>query len=155
MEFWAVANSGGGVGGGSLFFFWVFLVSLFLHPGLGFWAVANSGDGCGVGFIFLLVFLVSLFLHPGLGFWAMANNGGGVGDGSLEPYKSMLGSLPADCLGQHIWRSIVPLIHFWVVEDHHPKHVLRQFRMKQGIPVNVDTSTELHKITLQGKLDRN
>ena len=27
--------------------------------------------------------------------------------------------------------------------------------MKQGILVNVDTSTELHKITLQGKQDRN
>uniref|UniRef100_A0A7N2N525 Uncharacterized protein n=1 Tax=Quercus lobata TaxID=97700 RepID=A0A7N2N525_QUELO len=48
----------------------------------------------------------------------------------------------------------------------HPMHVLRanhmslaslrpnQFGMKQGIPVDVDTSTELHKITLQGKLDR-
>ena len=27
--------------------------------------------------------------------------------------------------------------------------------MKQGIPVNVNTSTKLHKITLQGKQDRN
>ena len=27
--------------------------------------------------------------------------------------------------------------------------------MKQGIPVDVDTSTELHKITLQGKQDKN
>ena len=27
--------------------------------------------------------------------------------------------------------------------------------MKQGIPVNVNTSTELHKITLQGKQERN
>ena len=36
-----------------------------------------------------------------------------------EPYTNYLGSLPAYCTaGQHIWRSIVPLIHFWVVEDH-------------------------------------
>ncbi|XP_050245267.1 serine/threonine-protein phosphatase 7 long form homolog [Quercus robur] len=69
-----------------------------------------------------------------------------------EPYRNYLGSLPAYCTaGQHIWRSIVPLIHFWVVEGHHPERVLRQFGMKQGIPVDVDTSIELHKITLQGK----
>ena len=69
-----------------------------------------------------------------------------------ESYTNYLGSLPAYCMaGQHIWRSIMPLIHFWVVEDHHPEHVLRQFGMKQGIPVDVNTSTELHKITLQGK----
>ena len=45
----------------------------------------------------------------------------------------------------------MPLIHFWVIEGHHPERVLRQFGMKQGIPENVDTSIELHKITLQGK----
>ena len=31
------------------FFCWVFLVSLFLHPGLGFWVVANSNGGVGGG----------------------------------------------------------------------------------------------------------
>ena len=44
----------------------------------------------------------------------------------------------------------MPLIHFLVIEGHHPERVLRQFEMKQGILVYVDTSTELHKITLQG-----
>ncbi|XP_075654956.1 serine/threonine-protein phosphatase 7 long form homolog [Castanea sativa] len=69
-----------------------------------------------------------------------------------EPDESVLGSLLAYCtIGQHIWKSIVPLIHFWVVEGHHPKRVLRQFGMKQGVPVDVNTSTKLHKITLQGK----
>ncbi|XP_065634661.1 serine/threonine-protein phosphatase 7 long form homolog [Quercus suber] len=73
-----------------------------------------------------------------------------------EPYRNYLGSLPAYCTaGQRIWRSIVPLIHFWVVEGHHPERVLRQFGMKQDIPINVDTSTELHKITLQGKHEKN
>ena len=42
-----------------------------------------------------------------------------------------------------------------MVEGHYPERVLRQFGIKQGIPVNVDTSIELHKITLQGKQDRN
>ena len=73
-----------------------------------------------------------------------------------EPYTNYLGSLPAYCTAsQHIWRSIMPLIHFWVVEGHHPKRVLQQFGMKQGVPINVDTSTELHKITLQGKQHQN
>ncbi|XP_075654866.1 serine/threonine-protein phosphatase 7 long form homolog [Castanea sativa] len=73
-----------------------------------------------------------------------------------EPYRDYLGSLPAYCMaGQHIWRSIVPLIHFWVIEGHYPERVLRQFGMKQGVPDNVDTSTELHKITLQGKQEKN
>ncbi|XP_030942760.1 serine/threonine-protein phosphatase 7 long form homolog [Quercus lobata] len=72
-----------------------------------------------------------------------------------EPYRNYLRSQPAYCTaGQRIWRSIVPLIHFWVVEGHHPEHVLRQFGMKQGIPGNVDTSIELHKITLQGKHEK-
>ncbi|XP_075641428.1 serine/threonine-protein phosphatase 7 long form homolog isoform X2 [Castanea sativa] len=73
-----------------------------------------------------------------------------------EPYRDYLGSLPAYCTAsQHIWRSIVQLIHFWVVEGHHPECVLRQFGMKQGVPNNVDTSIELHKITLQGKHEKN
>nr|POE69157.1 serine/threonine-protein phosphatase 7 long form like [Quercus suber] len=57
--------------------------------------------------------------------------------------------------GQRIWTSIVPLIHFWVVKGHHLERVLQQFGMKQDIPINVDTSTELHKITLQGKKEKN
>ena len=32
-----------------IFFCWLFLVSLFLHPGLGFWVVANGGGGIGSG----------------------------------------------------------------------------------------------------------
>ena len=76
--------------------------------------------------------------------WIIAN--------CLGAIQELFGSLPAYCMaGQHIWRSIVPLIYFLVVKGHDPKHVLRQFGMKQGIPVDVDTSTELHKITLQGK----
>ena len=47
------------------------------------------------------------------------------------------------------------LLHFWVVEGHHPERVLRQFGMKQGIPLDVDTSVDLHKITFQGKQDKN
>ena len=49
----------------------------------------------------------------------------------------------------------MPFIHFWVVEGHHLERALQQFRMKQGIPVNVNTSLQLHKITLKSKQDKN
>ncbi|KAK7855588.1 serine/threonine-protein phosphatase 7 long form like protein [Quercus suber] len=72
-----------------------------------------------------------------------------------EPYKDVLDSLPPYCTaGRCIWRAIVPLIYFWIVEGHHPERVFRQFGMKQAPPTIVDTSVALHKISLQGKLDR-
>ncbi|KAL0003622.1 hypothetical protein SO802_011183 [Lithocarpus litseifolius] len=72
-----------------------------------------------------------------------------------EPYTHTLGSLPASCTaGQHIWRAEVPLIYFWIVEGHHPKRVFRQFGMKQLVPLVVDTSTALHKRSLQGKWEK-
>ena len=45
----------------------------------------------------------------------------------------------------------MPLIYFWIVERHHPERVFRQFEMKQPVPLVVNTSTDLHKISLQGK----
>ncbi|KAK7824843.1 serine/threonine-protein phosphatase 7 long form like protein [Quercus suber] len=71
-----------------------------------------------------------------------------------EPYRDVLDSLPPYCTaGRHIWRATVPLIYFWIVEDHHPERVFRQFGMKQAPPGLVDTSVELHRISLQGKLE--
>ena len=72
-----------------------------------------------------------------------------------ELYTHTLGSLDAYCTArQHIWRAKVPLIYFWIVEGHHPDRVFRQFRMKQRVPLVVDTSTDLHKISLQGKWEK-
>ena len=72
-----------------------------------------------------------------------------------EPYTHVLGSLPAYCTArQHIWRAEVPLIYFCIVEGHHPERVFCQFGMKQPVPLVVDTSTDLHRISLQGKWDR-
>ena len=72
-----------------------------------------------------------------------------------EPYTHMLGSLPVYCtIGQHIWRAEVPLIYFWIMEGHHPERVFRQFGMKQLVPLVVNTSTDLHKISLQGKWEK-
>ena len=72
-----------------------------------------------------------------------------------EPYTHTLGSLPAYCTaGQHIWRAEVPLIYFWIVEGHHLELVFRQFEMKQLVPLVVNTSIDLHKISLQGKWEK-
>ena len=66
-----------------------------------------------------------------------------------------LGSLPAYCtIGQYIWRAEEPLIYFWIVEGHHPEWVFRRFGMKQPVLEVVDTSIDLHKISLQGKWDK-
>ena len=48
----------------------------------------------------------------------------------------------------------MPLIYFWIVEGHHPERVFRQFGMKQSVSLVVDTSTDLHKISLQGKWEK-
>ena len=48
----------------------------------------------------------------------------------------------------------MPLIFFWVVEEHVFFRIFRQFGSKQGQPNVVDTSIELHKITLQGKMEK-
>ena len=46
------------------------------------------------------------------------------------------------------------LIYFWIVEDHHLECVFHQFRMKQ-VPLDfVDMSVDLHKISFQGKLEK-
>ena len=72
-----------------------------------------------------------------------------------KPYTHTLGSLPAYCTsGQHISGAKVPLIYFWIVEWHYPERVLRQFGMKQPVPLVMDTSTDLHKISLQGKWEK-
>ena len=67
----------------------------------------------------------------------------------------MLDSLPLYCIaGQHIWKAIVSLIYFWIVEEHHPERVFCQFGMKQLPSEFVDMSVDLHKISLQGKLEK-
>ena len=72
-----------------------------------------------------------------------------------DPYTHALGSLPVYCTtGQHIWKVEVPLIYFLIVEGHHLEQVFHQFGMKQPVPGVVDTSTDLYRISLQGKWER-
>ena len=46
----------------------------------------------------------------------------------------------------------MPLVCFHLVENHTPNYVVRQFRMIQEIPRDVDTDTMLHEIDLRGKI---
>ena len=48
----------------------------------------------------------------------------------------------------------MPLIYIWIVEEHHPEHVFRQFGMKQAPLDFVETLVDLHKISLQGKIEK-
>ena len=73
-----------------------------------------------------------------------------------ELSRDVLDSVPPYCTtGQHIWRAIVPLIYFWIAKEHHLECVFHQFGMKQVPPGLVDMSVDLHRISLQGKLERN
>ena len=50
-----------------------------------------------------------------------------------------------------MWTMRVPLVCFWLVEKHTLDCVIRQFRMVQEMPPNVDTDDALHAINLSGK----
>lgn len=72
-----------------------------------------------------------------------------------EPYSNeYLSSLPTQCTaGYGIWRSITYLICWSFVEPHLPHRVLRQFGIRQTIPVPMLTERfkELHKIDRRGR----
>ncbi|KAJ0030831.1 hypothetical protein Pint_14549 [Pistacia integerrima] len=70
-----------------------------------------------------------------------------------QPYTSELLVSPTDvCVrDQHVWRTIAPLICFDIVEWHCPDRVLRQFGLKQGIPVQCDTEVKIHAIDRRGR----
>ncbi|XP_057971910.1 uncharacterized protein LOC131160335 isoform X2 [Malania oleifera] len=81
-----------------------------------------------------------------------------------EPYTNdMLQTLPPFCLaGREVWRAVVPLICFHIVEWHRPDRVMRQFGLHQPIPDPCDTRrdprgvvSDLHDIDLRGRGDRN
>ncbi|XP_050233633.1 protein MAINTENANCE OF MERISTEMS-like [Mercurialis annua] len=69
-----------------------------------------------------------------------------------EPYTDeILSLLPAYCLeGRRIWRSVVPLIYYHIVEWHHPDRVLQQFGLQQPIPLQPRQDHVLHSYTMRG-----
>ena len=57
--------------------------------------------------------------------------------------------MPVYCLqGRQIWRSVVPLICFHIVEWHQPDRVLRQFGFSQPIPQPPRQTDDMHSIKL-------
>ena len=54
-----------------------------------------------------------------------------------------------------MWRLIVPLICFWLVEFHLPDRVQQQFELKQEQPRDANTNHDLHKIDASGKVQKN
>ncbi|XP_043811056.1 serine/threonine-protein phosphatase 7 long form homolog [Manihot esculenta] len=73
-----------------------------------------------------------------------------------EPYNdALIESLPEDCRqGRQIWRAVVPLVCFHIIEWHQPDRVMRQFGMQQHIPAEPQQSAALHDIDLR-KSDTN
>ncbi|XP_043809101.1 serine/threonine-protein phosphatase 7 long form homolog [Manihot esculenta] len=73
-----------------------------------------------------------------------------------EPYTDgLIQSLPEYCRqGRDIWRAVVPLICFHIVEWHQPDRVMRQFGMQQHIPAEPHQSAVLHDVDLR-KSDTN
>ena len=73
-----------------------------------------------------------------------------------EPYLDFYESLPHICLdGSHVWRAVVPLIFFHIVEWHQPDRVIRQFGLQQAIPDPPRQPEQLHDLTLRGKQSDN
>ncbi|XP_056697051.1 serine/threonine-protein phosphatase 7 long form homolog [Spinacia oleracea] len=70
-----------------------------------------------------------------------------------QPYsETVLGLLPEICrCDRDIWRSVVPLICFDIVEYHYPNRVMRQFGLEQSVPVACDTSVDLHNVDRRHK----
>ena len=69
-----------------------------------------------------------------------------------EPYVEIYGALSLICLeGSHVWRTIMPLIFFHIVEWHQLDQVISQFGLQQGIPDAPRQLEQLHDLTLCGK----
>ncbi|XP_073107638.1 serine/threonine-protein phosphatase 7 long form homolog isoform X2 [Elaeis guineensis] len=73
-----------------------------------------------------------------------------------QPYTpEILAELPDYCFnGQDVWRSRVPLLCFHIVEWHYADRVLRQFGIRQPIPIDCDTDVRLHHVDLRGRVDQ-
>ena len=64
-----------------------------------------------------------------------------------QPYEVELEDLPPWCVVERaVWTVMVSLVCFHLVEKHTLDRVIRQFRMIQEIPRDVDINTVLHGI---------
>ena len=73
-----------------------------------------------------------------------------------QPYEAILGCLLAFYVAvRDMWKAIVLLVCFYIVETHYPDRVLRRFGLVRAEPICVETSVRLHAIDLRGKVDKN
>src|ERR1044072_4685163 len=72
------------------------------------------------------------------------------------PYREDIrAQLPEQCLqDEPLWRGVVPLICYNILEWHQPDRVLLQFGLSQPIPKKPAQDARLHDISLRGKVDR-
>ncbi|MED6169018.1 hypothetical protein PIB30_017384 [Stylosanthes scabra] len=57
-------------------------------------------------------------------------------------------------LGAEVWRALVPMILFHIVEYHQPDRVMHQFGLDQPIHRRSHQPDHLHSVTLSGEHDR-
>ncbi|XP_038694953.1 serine/threonine-protein phosphatase 7 long form homolog [Tripterygium wilfordii] len=71
------------------------------------------------------------------------------------PYTTArLMDAPVVCIGgSRVWRAVVPLICFEMIELHCPDRVMRQFGITQHVPHPVDTNEKLHDLNRRGRGD--
>nr|KYP62355.1 Serine/threonine protein phosphatase 7 long form isogeny [Cajanus cajan] len=69
-----------------------------------------------------------------------------------QPYLELLPTLPPYCFeDSQVWRSIVLLINFHIVDHHYADRVMRQFGMVHHIPAPPIHPEKLHDLSLGGK----
>ena len=71
---------------------------------------------------------------------------------SWNPYPAMAYTALPEHSGMltGTWRSAVPLICFDIIELHLPEHALHQYSMVQGIPLECNTDSHLHRSNRMG-----
>ena len=65
-------------------------------------------------------------------------------------------TIPEYCLiASDMWRAVVPILCFHIVEYHQPDRVLRQFHMRQSLPTPAVNLIHCHTLQLRGKQQKN
>ena len=73
-----------------------------------------------------------------------------------QPYMNVMHLMPSRVQEQReVWATPIPLIHFWIVEHYYPDRVMRQFGLRQIMPIPQPIShvehRKLHKTRHVGK----
>lgn len=70
-----------------------------------------------------------------------------------QPYTSrIMQDYPQALEESRVQRAVIPLINFEVVEWYQPGRVMRQFGLRQTVPMSCDTSVALHSLDRRRRL---